>query len=69
MARYGLSRERLKDIIIESVNSNPDLKYYINNDYIDELVDLMTDGVARAIEANTKEVIDDIDRESRSHFH
>ena len=36
--RYGLQKNKLKKIILESVNRNPDPKYYINNDYIYELL-------------------------------
>ncbi len=56
----GMRRERIKAIIMESVDRNPDLKYYINDDYIYELVDAIADGVSRAIEENTQEVLDDL---------
>lgn len=63
MSRYGLSRDEIKAIITESMNSNPDLKYYINDDYVLSLMDLMVDGVARAIEENTEHVVDKIIRD------
>ncbi len=61
----GMRRERIKAIIMESVDKNPDLKYYINDDYIYELVDAIVDGVSRAIEENTKEVLDDLKSKMR----
>lgn len=36
---YGLDKHDLKKIITEKVEQNPDLKYYINDDYIYELVE------------------------------
>lgn len=62
---YGLRKSDLKKIILESVNKNPDLKYYINDDYIYELVDGIVDGVSIAIEENTKEVIRQIEHDLR----
>ena len=51
---YGLDKRELKKIITEKVEKNPDLKYYINDDYIYELVDAIIDGVSEAIEKNIK---------------
>ena len=47
---YGLDKRELKKIITEKVEQNPDLKYYINDDYIYELVEAIVDGVSEAIE-------------------
>lgn len=63
--RYGLSAHRIRKIILESVEKNPDLKYYIDDDYIYELVDAIVDGVSIAIEENTKEVFKELERELR----
>lgn len=62
---YGLRKHEIKKIIRESVEKNKDLKYYINDDYIYELVDSIVDGVSEAIEQNTKTVIRQITRELR----
>ncbi len=56
---------QIEKIIRHSLDKNPDLKYYINKDYIDELVNLLVIGVSQAIEENTKKVISDIEREFR----
>ena len=60
MNKYGLRQEQLKRIILETMNSNPDLKYYVDDDYVLQLMDLMVEGIARAIEENTERVIDNI---------
>ena len=60
---YGLDKRELKKIITEKVEQNPDLKYYINDDYIYELVEAVVDGVSEAIEKNTKAVFRQIERE------
>ena len=61
--QYGLKDYEVERIIRHSLNKNPDLKYYINNDYIDELVSLLVEGVCNVIEENNKKVIRDIERE------
>ena len=61
--QYGLKDYEVERIIRHSLNKNPDLKYYINNDYLDELISLLIEGVSQAIEENTRKVISDIERE------
>lgn len=63
--RYGLKDYEVERIIRHSLNKNPDLKYYINNDYIAELISLLVEGVSQAIEENNKKVLSDIERELR----
>ncbi len=58
----GLDRYQIKKIIMDNVNRNPDLKYYINNDYIYELVDAIIDGVSISIEENTRAMVEQIER-------
>ena len=62
---YGLRDNEIEKIIRSALNKNPDLKYYINNDYIDELISLLIQGVSKAIEENTKRVIEDIERKHK----
>ena len=65
MTRYGLNDYEVERIIRHSLNKNPDLKYYINNEYIEELLNLLIDGVSKAIEENNNKVISDIEHELR----
>ena len=60
---YGLDKRELKKIITEKVEQNPDLKYYINDDYMYELVEAIVDGVSEAIEKNTKAVFRQLEHE------
>lgn len=63
--QYGLKDYEVEKIIRHSLNKNPDLKYYINNDYLDELISLLIEGVSQAIEENNRKVFSDIEREIR----
>ena len=60
MSEYGYSKEMISEIIKNRLKDNPDLKYYINNVYIAELVNLLIDGIAEAIEINTAKAFDDL---------
>lgn len=60
MSEYGYSKEMISEIIKNRLKDNPDLKYYINNDYIAELVNLLIDGIAEAIEINKAKAFDDL---------
>lgn len=60
MSEYGYSKEMISEIIKNRLKDNPDLKYYINNDYIAELVNLLIDGIAEAIEISTAKAFDDL---------
>ena len=63
--RYGLRKERIRDIIMSEVTRNPDLKYYIDDDYIYMLVDAIVDGVSKAIVENTEEVFNELKMDLR----
>ena len=63
--RYGLSEERIKSIIQEELDKNPELKYYINNPYFDEFITLLLNGISKAIALQSKSVIEDINRDIR----
>jgi hypothetical protein len=58
--RYGLSEYEVERIIKEQLEKNADLKYYIDNDYINELVELLVKGISKVIEENNKKIISDI---------
>lgn len=60
---YGMRKHQVERILRNHLDKNPDLKYYINNDYIDELISLLVDGISEVIEENNKKIIDDISRD------
>lgn len=63
--RYGLDTHGVKRIIQEKINKNPDIYYFINNDYIEELINLIIEGIADSIEQNNEKVFEDLYREIR----
>lgn len=63
MTRYGLDKYRVKNMLEDVFRTEPDLFYYIDNQYIERLVNVLTDGIANVIEENNKKIIDDIIRD------
>ena len=64
--KYGLSEHEAKEIIQQELDKNPDLKYYINNPYLEELITLLIDGISKAIAKNNEEVIKEPETAARA---
>ena len=60
MRHYGLRKEQIKSIIEDNLNRNPDIFYYIEDHYIQELVSLLSDGIAESIERNNEKITRDL---------
>ncbi len=58
--KLGLSEYEVKEIIQRHLDKNPDLKYYIDNPYFDEFIELLVEGICAAIEANNRRILDDM---------
>lgn len=56
----GLREDQIERIIKTSLDKNPDLKYYIDDEYVLELIDLLIEGVSKAIEENNQKLISDL---------
>ena len=56
-----LRKSQIETIIRRKLEKEPDLKYYVDNDYVMRLVDLLVEGVAEAIDRNN----DELDRQLR----
>lgn len=54
--RIGLRRSEVENILREKLKEDPDLKYYVDNDYITRLIDLLIEGIAEAIAKNNSEI-------------
>lgn len=65
MSNSGLHRWEIEARLHEKIASEPDLKYYLNDEYVIKLVDLLIKGIAEVIEENNQRAIDNIVREMR----
>ena len=58
--RKGMSRYEIKQILEEKIESEPDLKYYLDNEYTIKIIDLLVEGISEAFEKNKEKLIDDL---------
>lgn len=58
----GLRKSEIEAILRKKMEEEPDLKYYVDNDYIIRIVDLLIEGVAEAISRNNRELDSDLRR-------
>lgn len=65
MIHHGLDRYEAERILREYLEKEPDLKYYIDNDYMEKLVDILIKGIAKVIEENNRKIEEDVKRELR----
>ena len=49
-------------IFWQKIESEPDLKYYIDNDYITKLINLLIEGIGDVVEENNKKLVRDLFR-------
>ena len=52
----GLRKDQIKLILLDKLEEEPDLKYYMDNDYVMRLIELLVEGVAKAIDENNKTI-------------
>ena len=60
MLRSGLNRHDIERRLHERLDSNPDWKYYIDDEHISKIIDLLIEGIADVIGENNKMLVDDL---------
>lgn len=60
MLNKGLRKNDIVRNLHEKIDTDPDLKYYMDNEYVTRLIDLLIDGIGEVMEKNNKELIDHI---------
>ena len=58
--RKGMSKYEIKRILEEKIESDPDLKYYLDNEYTIKIIDLLVEGISVAFEKNNEKLMDDL---------
>ena len=56
----GMNKYRVQEILQEKIESDPDLKYYIDNEYITKLVNLLIEGIGEVIEENNEKLVENL---------
>lgn len=62
---YLENKNDIKRIILYHLDQKPDLKYYINNPYLDELIEVLIEGVSDAIAQSNKSIVDELSQALR----
>ena len=62
---FGNDKDEIKRVIMYHLNQKPDLKYSSNNSYIDELIDLLIEGISDAVARNTENVLQELERSQK----
>lgn len=60
--KKGLRKYEIERKLHEKITSNPDLKYYLDNEYVTAIIDLLIDGIGEVIEENNEALVNDIFR-------
>ena len=58
--RYSLNQYEIKKIVEDKISENPDIFYYIDNPYLQKVIDALVEGVAEAMAANNKKLVENI---------
>lgn len=58
--KYSLNQYEIKKIIEDKINENPDIFYYIDNPYLQKVIDALVEGVSEAMAANNKKLIENV---------
>ena len=61
----GLNKYKIERILIEKMESDPDLKCYLNDESLIKAINLLIKGIAQVIDENNKELERDFKREIR----
>lgn len=65
----GLDKYKIERILMEKIESDPDLKYYLNDESIIKVINLLIKGIAEVIDENNKELERDFKREIKHYWY
>ena len=64
MSTYGMNKDEVIRELKMEIDKDPDLKYYLNNEYVEKMFELLIEGIGKIIEKNNKKVEEDKKRDS-----
>lgn len=65
MAFYGMSKNEVVRELKQYIEKDPDLKYYLDNEYVEKIIGLLIEGIGNIIEKNNRKIEEDKKRELR----
>ena len=64
MSTYGMSKDEVVRELKMEIEKDPDLKYYLNNEYVERLIELLIEEIGKVIDKNNREVENDKEQEA-----
>ncbi|MGM0864511.1 MAG: hypothetical protein ACQEWF_07545 [Bacillota bacterium] len=59
-SKYGIDKQNIEGIIRNKLNENPDIFYYIDDYYMEKIVNSLIEGVSEAIYLSNKKIIENV---------
>lgn len=57
MRNKGLRKSDVERLLHKKIDADPDLKYYLDNEYVIKALDLLIEGIGEVIEENNIEIL------------
>lgn len=65
----GLDKYKIERILMEIMESDPDMKYYLNDESVIKAINFLIKGIAEVIDKSNKELERDFKREIRNYWY
>ena len=65
MTFYGMRKNEVVRELKQYIEKDPDLKYYLDNEYVERIIELLIEGIGNIIEKNNRKIEEDKKRELR----
>ena len=65
MTFYGMRKNEVVRELKQYIEKDPDLKYYLDNEYVEKIIGLLIEGIGNVIEKNNRKIEEDKKRELR----
>lgn len=65
MTFYGMRKNEVVGELKQYIEKDQDLKYYLDNEYVEKIIGLLIEGIGYIIEKNNRKIEEDKKRELR----
>ena len=65
MTFYGMRKNEVVRELKQYIEKDPDLKYYLDNEYVEKIIGLLIEGIGNIVEKNNRKIEEDKKRELR----
>ena len=65
MKVYGMNKNEVVKTLRQYINKDPDLKYYLDDENIEKIIELLIEGIGYIVEKNNRKIEEDRKTELR----